>query len=272
MIFATSFGAGVVGSLAGLGGGVFLVPLLTVGFGLDIHYAVGASIVSVIATSSGAAAAYIRDRITNLRIGMFLELATTTGAITGALVAAYVNARTLFLIFGIVLALSALPLIRQIGEELPIGVRNDVWAARLRLSGTYPDRMLGSVPYQVTRVPVGLGMMWIAGVISGLLGIGSGVFKVLAMDVGMRLPMKVSTTTSNFMIGVTAAASAGIYFGRGDVLPVIAAPVALGVLSGAAVGTRLLVRMRNKTLRQLFVPILILISIEMILRGFGVRT
>ena len=272
MIFATSFGAGVVGSLAGLGGGVFLVPLLTVGFGLDIHYAVGASIVSVIATSSGAAAAYIRDRITNLRIGMFLELATTTGAITGALVAAYVNARTLFLIFGIVLALSALPLIRQIGEELPIGVRNDVWAARLRLAGRYPDRMLGSVPYQVTRVPVGLGMMWIAGVISGLLGIGSGVFKVLAMDVGMRLPMKVSTTTSNFMIGVTAAASAGIYFGRGDVLPVIAAPVALGVLSGAAVGTRLLVRMRNKTLRQLFVPILILISIEMILRGFGVRT
>ncbi len=272
VIFAASFGAGIVGSLAGLGGGVFLVPLLTVGFGLDIHYAIGASIVSVIATSSGAAAAYVRDRITNLRIGMFLELATTTGAITGALVATFVQPRTLFLIFGAVLALSAVPLIRQIGEELPAGVRDDVWASRLRLAGTYPDAVhRRNVPYQVTRVPLGLGMMWIAGLISGLLGIGSGVFKVLAMDVGMRLPMKVSTTTSNFMIGVTAAASAGIYFGRGDVLPVVAAPVALGVLAGAGVGTRLLVRMRNNTLRQLFVPILLLISAEMILRGFGVR-
>ncbi|MDE1838232.1 MAG: sulfite exporter TauE/SafE family protein, partial [Euryarchaeota archaeon] len=165
-----------------------------------------------------------------------------------------------------------LPLVRQIGEELPQGVRDDAWASRLRLAGTYPDRRLGPVAYQVARVPVGLAMMWIAGLISGLLGIGSGVFKVLAMDVGMRLPMKVSTTTSNFMIGVTAAASAGIYFGRGDVLPVIAAPVALGVLSGAAIGTRLLVRMRNTTLRALFVPILLLIAVEMILRGFGVRT
>ncbi len=270
LVFAGSFVAGIVGALAGLGGGVVLVPLLTVGFGLDVRYAIGASIVSVIATSSGAAAAYVRDRITNLRIGMFLELATTTGAISGALAAAFVQPRILFIVFGIALALSVLPLLRELGEELPGGVRDDALAARLRLAGSYPDATLGrTVAYGVTRVPLGLVLMWLAGLLSGLLGIGSGTLKVLAMDVGMRLPMKVSTTTSNLMIGVTAAASAGIYFSRGDVLPVVAAPVALGVLAGAGVGTRLLVRMHSATLRKIFVPLLLAIAIEMLLRGFG---
>ncbi len=273
IIFAGSVAAGVLGALAGLGGGVQIVPLLTVGLGIDIRYAIGASIVSVIATSSGAAAAYVRDRITNLRVGMFLELATTTGAIVGALVAGLVHPAVLFVVFGLVLGSSALPLIVRIGEELPEGVVADAWGKRLRLGSVYHDAALGqTVPYEVTRVPLGLGMMWVAGVISGLLGIGSGAFKVLAMDVGMRLPMKVSTTTSNFMIGVTAAASAGIYCARGDVHPLLAAPVALGVLAGAGIGSRLLTRLRNATLRKLFVPLLLVIALEMLLRGLGVRT
>ncbi|MCL4545915.1 MAG: sulfite exporter TauE/SafE family protein [Chloroflexi bacterium] len=273
IILVGSMIAGVIGALVGLGGGVLIVPLLTVGFGVDIHYAIGASIVSVIATSSGAAAAYVRDEITNLRVGMFLEIATTSGAIVGALLAAVVQPTLLFILFGIVLMISAVPLVARIGEELPMGVSSDRWAKRLRLPSSYNDAVLGKVVnYEVTRVPAGFAMMGVAGLVSGLLGIGSGTFKVLAMDTGMRLPMKVSTTTSNFMIGVTAAASAGIYFSRGDVHPLIAAPVALGILLGAALGSRILVRVRNTTIRKVFVPLLVIIAIEMILRGFGVRT
>lgn len=272
ILFGGSILAGVIGALVGLGGGILIVPLLTIGFGVDIRYAIGASIVSVIATSSGAAAAYVRDRITNLRVGMFLELATTTGAIAGALLAGLVQPTVLYVVFGIVLALSAIPLVARLGEELPQGVRADAWATRLRLNSAYYDAALGRmVPYAATHVAAGLGMMWLAGLISGLLGIGSGVFKVLAMDTLMRLPMKVSTTTSNFMIGVTAAASAGIYFGRGEVHPLIAAPVVLGVLAGAWLGSRLLVRLHNTTLRALFIPVLLVISAQMILRGVGVQ-
>ncbi len=271
-IFGGSVLAGIVGALAGLGGGVLIVPLLTIGFGVDIRYAIGASVISVIATSSGAAAAYVRDRITNLRIGMFLELATTTGAICGAFLATLFAPAGLSILFGLVLAISVLPLIAKLGEELPAGVVNDSWARRLRLSGQYYDAVLGRVvSYQVKRVPLGVAMMWLAGLISGLLGIGSGTFKVLAMDTAMRLPMKVSTTTSNFMIGVTAAASAGIYFSRGYVHPLIAAPVALGVLAGAWLGSRLLVRLRNTTLRKLFVPIMLVIAVQMVLKGVGVQ-
>lgn len=271
ILFAASVIAGFVGSLVGLGGGVLIVPLLTLGFGADIRYAIGASIVSVIATSSGAAVAYVRERITNLRVGMFLELATTTGAIVGALVAGVVEASVLFVVFGLALGVSAIPLIARIGEELPLGVTNDIWATRLSLASTYEDAALQrTIPYQVTNVPIGLGMMWLAGVLSGLLGIGSGTFKVLAMDVAMRLPVKVSTTTSNFMIGVTAAASAGIYFTRGDVNPLIAAPVALGVLLGAVIGSRTLMRLSNRAIRILFIPILLAVALEMLLRGHGV--
>jgi uncharacterized protein len=270
LIFGGSIAAGVLGSLIGLGGGVLIVPLLTLAFGLPIYVAIGASIVSVIATSSGAAAAYVRDHLTNLRVGMFLELGTTTGAITGAFLAALLAPNLLFVLFGLILLISSVPLVFKIGEELPQGVKNDRLATWLGLSGTYPDQRLGrQVPYQVTRTPLGLAMMYLAGIISGLLGIGSGTFKVLALDTAMRLPMKVSTTT-NFMIGVTAAASAGIYFSRGDVLPLVAAPVALGVLLGAFLGTRLMTRLSNKTLRLIFIPVMAIIALEMVLRGLGI--
>ncbi len=262
--------AGVVGALVGLGGGVLVVPLLTIAFNVYPEIAIGVSIVSVIATSSGAAAAYVRDHITNLRVGMFLEVATTIGAIAGAFLALYVAPGLLFIIFGVVLIISAIPLVFKIGEEIPQGVRNDFWAKRLALASSYPDvRLNRTIDYQVSRVPLGFGMMTIAGVISGLLGIGSGVFKVLAMDSAMRLPMKVSTTTSNFMIGVTAAASAGIYFQRGDINPLYAAPVALGVLLGATVGAKALTRFSNAALRIIFVPVLLAIAIEMLIRGAG---
>ncbi len=270
LIFGGAIVAGVLGSLVGLGGGVLIVPMLTLAFGLPIHYAIGASIIAVIATSSGAAAAYVRDHLTNLRAGMFLEIATTTGAISGAFLAGLLAPNVLFVIFGIILLISVAPLIFKLGEELPVGVHNDALANRLKLASSYPDQHLGQVvSYQVTRTSLGFGMMYIAGLISGLLGIGSGTFKVLAMDTIMRLPMKVSTTTSNFMIGVTAAASAGIYFSRGDVPPLVAAPVALGVLGGAIVGARLLPQLSNRTLRLIFIPILAAIAIEMVLRGLG---
>jgi uncharacterized membrane protein YfcA len=268
LVFGASLVAGLIGSLVGLGGGVFIVPLLTLAFGLPIQEAIGASIVSVIATSSGAAAAYVRDRMTNLRIGMFLEIATTLGALSGAMLAVFAPTSILFIVFGTVLLISALPLLIKIGEELPQHVKSDRWAQILALPGRYPDQKAGrEVAYEVTRVPAGFSMMYVAGLISGLLGIGSGTFKVLAMDTAMRLPMKVSTTTSNFMIGVTAAASAGIYFERGDIHPLVAAPVALGVLLGATIGAKTLARLSNTTLRKLFVPILVLIAAQMLIRG-----
>ncbi len=270
-IFIGSIAAGLLGSLVGLGGGVLIVPLLTIVFRLPISFAIGASIISVIATSSGAAAAYVRDHMTNMRVGMFLELATTVGAISGAFLAGLLAPGLLSIIFGIILLISAAPLVFKIGEELPEGVKNDRWANWLHLSSSYPDHRLGrDVPYQVTRTPWGLGMMYVAGLISGLLGIGSGTFKVLALDVMMRLPLKVSTTTSNFMIGVTAAASAGIYFSRGDIPPLVAAPVALGILIGALVGARLLAHLSNKTLRLIFLPVIIVSALEMVLHGAGI--
>ncbi len=270
-IFGGAIAAGLLGSLVGLGGGILIVPLLTLAFGLPIYFAIGVSIISVIATSSGAAAAYVRDHLTNLRVGMFLELGTTSGAIMGAFLAALLVPNLLFVLFGITLLVSAVPLIFKIGEELPKGVKNDRLANWLKLSSTYPDQRLGrTVAYQVTRTPLGLVLMYVAGIVSGLLGIGSGTLKVLAMDTAMRLPMKVSTTTSNFMIGVTAAASAGIYFSRGDIPPLVAAPVALGVLLGAFMGSRVLTRLSNKTLRLIFLPVLVIIAIQMVMRGVGI--
>ena len=216
-IFAISIAAGLIGALAGVGGGILIVPALTLLFGIDIRLAIGASIVSVIATSSGAAAAYVRDRMTDMRIGMFLELATTSGAVCGALLAAIVAPSLLYVLLGIVLLFSAIQQAFRLGEELPASTVASPLATRLRLAGSYPDSRLGrDVPYVAIRIPLGFVMMAGAGVVSGLLGIGSGVLKVLAMDGAMRLPMKVSSATSNFMIGVTAAASAGIYLGRGD--------------------------------------------------------
>lgn len=271
LIFLAAIVAGLLGSLVGLGGGVLIVPLLTLVFGFPIYFAIGASIISVIATSSGAAAAYVKDHMTNLRVGMFLELGTTLGAISGAFLAGYLAPNLLSIIFGIILLTSAAPLVFKIGEELPQGVKNDRWANRFSLSGAYPDHHLHrTVPYQVTRTPLGLAMMYVAGLISGLLGIGSGTFKVLALDVAMRLPMKVSTTTSNFMIGVTAAASAGIYFSRGDIPPLIAAPVALGILIGALLGARLLAHLSNRILRIIFLAVITVAAVEMVLHGLGI--
>lgn len=271
ILFLVSFLAGLLGSLIGLGGGILVVPLLTLGFRLDIHLAIGASIVSIIATSSGAAAAYVRDHLTNVRVGIVLELATTTGAVLGALLIPFLSSRTLYFLFAAFLLLSLVPMARRLGEELPAGVKPDWLARKLQLAGAYPDRALGRmVTYEVTRVPVGFTMMFGAGMASALLGLGAGALKVLAMDWGMRMPMKVSTATSNFMIGVTAAASAGIYFWRGDVVPVIATPVMLGVLAGSLVGAQLLLRLTNRRVRQLFIPILLIIAVQMLLRGLGV--
>ncbi|HET9017547.1 MAG TPA: sulfite exporter TauE/SafE family protein [Thermomicrobiaceae bacterium] len=270
-LFVAAVAAGLLGSLVGLGGGVMIVPFLTIGFSVNIRLAIGASIVSVIATSSGAAAAYVRDHLTNIRVGMLLELATSIGAVTGAFVSAYLNQTVLFILFGVILLFSVLPTVRKLGEDVPQGVVPDRLARRLRLGSTYPDRATEKmVAYEATNVPIGFGLMYVAGIVSGLLGIGSGALKVLAMDTAMRLPMKVSSATSNFMIGVTAAASAGIYFWRGDVVPLIAAPVALGVLVGATVGAKLLVRFTNRTVRIVFVPVLAAVAIEMLLRGLGV--
>jgi uncharacterized membrane protein YfcA len=270
-IFAVSVAAGLIGALAGVGGGILVIPALTIVFGVDISLAVGASIISVIATSSGAAAAYVRDRMTDMRVGMFLELATTTGAVCGALLAAVVAPAFLYVLLGVVLLSSAAMQVTRLGEETPPIGPPSVLASRLKLESSYPDRKLGrEVPYSARRVPLGFALMWIAGVVSGLLGIGSGVLKVLAMDGAMRLPMKVSSATSNFMIGVTAAASAGIYLARGDVDPRIAAPVALGVLTGAMIGARLLQHISNRAVRLVFLPVLVAVGLETIGRGLGV--
>ena len=268
-LFIASIAAGALGSIVGIGGGLIVIPILTLFLGVDIHYAIGASIVSIIATSSGAAATYVKDRITNLRIGMFLETATTTGAIIGAAIAAYLSATILEAIFGTILIISLIPLIRKIGEEYPPKQQLKGLAEKLNLRGDYVERDGRKIEYDATNPGKGLAGMLAAGLISGLLGIGSGTFKVLSMDIVMKLPMKVSTTTSNFMIGVTAAASAGIYFARGDVNPLITAPVALGILIGASVGTRLLVKAKNTAVRKIFALVLAITAIEMIVRALG---
>src|SRR5581483_4736531 len=226
--------AGFLGALTGLGGGVVLVPLLTLFFKVDIRYAIGASLVSVIATSSGAAAAYVKEGFSNIRIGMFLEVATTLGAIVGAFLATRIPTRAIAIIFGIVLIYSAY-LSRRVRPKSEWNTPPDPLATRLKLNGSFPVPE-GVRHYNVNRVPQGFGLMFVAGTLSGLLGIGSGAVKVLAMDQAMRIPFKVSTTTSNFMIGVTAAASAGVYLNRGYIDPGLAMPVMLGVLAGSLIG------------------------------------
>ena len=264
-----SVAAGYLGSILGLGGGIIVIPALTLWFHIDIRYAIGASIVSVIATSSGAAASYVRERMTNLRVAMVLELATTSGALSGAYLAGRLAGRWLYIIFGVVMAYSALLMFRKRQTELTNVPRPAPWADRLRLHASYFDERLGTeISYRVARTRVGLALMYVAGVVSGLLGIGSGALKVPAMDLAMGLPIKVSTATSNFMIGVTAAASAGVYFARGDIDPFVAAPVAIGVLLGAAIGSRSLSRFKSSTVRLIFVVLLIWVSLQMLLRGW----
>lgn len=269
LVWLGSLLAGFLGALTGLGGGVVIVPLLTLAFHVDIRYAIGASLVSVIATSSGAAAAYVREGYSNIRVGMFLEIATTIGALAGAFVAVHLPTSVIAIIFGGVLLYSAYLAYRppsgHTGEE-----KTGRLAKFLRMDATYPTES-GPKAYHVTGVPAGFGLMFVAGLLSGILGIGSGAVKVLAMDRAMRLPFKVSTTTSNFMIGVTAAASAGVYLSRGYIDPGLAMPVMIGVLLGSFFGSRVLTRARASSLRLVFSIVIAFLGIEMLYNGFTKR-
>lgn len=268
LVFACSLVAGLLGSLLGLGGGIIVTPLLTLGFGLDIHLAIGASLLSVIATSSGAAAAYAREHLANLRVSMLLEIGTTSGAMSGALLAGLVHRRILFITFGVILGYSALRMLQNHIAETAAKVPPSAWADRLHLHDRYFDEAEQRwISYRVARPGIGLVLMYVAGLVSGFLGIGSGALKVPAMDMTMRLPIKVSTASSNFMMGVTAAASASVYFARGDVHPLVAGPVAAGVLIGATAGSRALGQIRSRSIRVAFVVVLLIISLQMLIRG-----
>lgn len=266
ILFGGGILAGFVGSLTGLGGGVIVIPLLTIVLGFDLRYAIGAALITSIATSSGAAAAYIKERITNIRIGMTLEIATTLGAVLGALIAMYLDKKYIAIVFGCVLIFSAARTVMKKENR-----RDEIPASRLsktlKLNGTYPDASGNIVHYNVRNVAGGFSIMTLAGVLSGLLGIGSGAFKVLAMDTVMKIPFKVSTTTSNFMVGVTAAASAVVYLQRGYIDPALAMPLIVGVLSGAYLGARILPKTSVKRLRLLFGIIISLMAILMIYNG-----
>ena len=255
--------AGFLGALTGLGGGVVIVPLLALAFGVDIRYAVGASLISVIATSSGAAAAYVKEGYSNIRIGMFLEIATSLGALTGAFLAALVSTSIIGAVFGVVLLFSAYMSTREGHDDPCKDAPPRRLAACLKMDSTYPTAE-GPQRYCVLRLPLGFGLMGIAGILSGLLGIGSGALKVIAMDQVMRIPFKVSTTTSNFMIGVTAAASAGVYLNRGYIDPGLAMPVVLGVLLGSLLGSRFLMAAQTRLLRLVFAAVIVVLGIEMI--------
>ncbi len=265
LVGAGSLFAGFLGAMTGLGGGVVIVPLLVLVFGVDIRYAMGASLISVIATSSGAAAAYVKEGYSNLRVGMFLEIATTLGALAGAFLAARLPSSGIAVIFGGVLVASAYFSVRR-KPRTSVSDVPDPLAVRLGMDASYPTRE-GVRTYHVHAVPAGFGLMFVAGSLSGLLGIGSGALKVLALDEAMRIPFKVSTTTSNFMIGVTAAASAGVYLARGYIDPGIAMPVMLGVLAGSLAGTRVLERAGSGILRKVFALVILALAIEMIYNG-----
>ena len=253
--------AGFLGSLTGLGGGVVIIPALVILLGVDLRLAIGASLVAVIATSCGAAAAYVREGWTNVRVGVLLEVATTLGAVAGALIAAHVSKPAIASVFVAVLFWSAWSALRPPPPK-PIDDTPDDLATRLRLDSTMPGKD-GPVPYRVHNVSGALGVMLGAGALSALVGVGSGVVKVVAMDRMMRLPFKVSTTTSNFMIGVTAAASTGVYLHRGQVEPTLAAPVALGALAGSVAGARVLTRLKIPLLRKVFAGVVVLSGLEL---------
>jgi uncharacterized membrane protein YfcA len=270
LVGLTSFVAGLLGALTGLGGGVVIVPVLALAFGVDIRYAIGASLVSVIATSSGAASAYVKEGYSNIRVGMLLEIGTTIGALLGAFLATRVTTQTIAVVFGGALAYSGYQSLSDSIHHSRETVLPDPLATRFKLNGDYPSRN-GRVQYCVQNVPAGFGLMFGAGALSGLLGIGSGAVKVIAMDRAMRIPFKVSTTTSNFMIGVTAAASAGVYLSRGYIDPGLAMPVMLGVLAGALLGTRILVRASVPALRKVFATVIFLLAAEMIFNGLTGR-
>lgn len=266
-VFSGSLVAGCLGALTGLGGGVVIIPLLVLVFHTDLRYAIGASLVAVIATSTGSAAAYVKEGYTNVRIAMLLEVATTIGAIAGAAIAGMTNKFVIMYIFIAVLFWSALSSLRDPrpspGDQAP-----DPLAERLKLRGTYPGTD-GPISYGVHRIPGGMAVMFGAGMLSALVGVGSGVVKVVAMDRLMRLPFKVSTTTSNFMIGVTAAASAGVYFHRGQLDPYLCGPVALGAMGGSLLGTRVLVKAKTRALRVIFSLVVTAMGIQLLIRSIS---
>ncbi|MGA2081633.1 MAG: sulfite exporter TauE/SafE family protein [Holophaga sp.] len=268
ILFPIAIAAGIMGAILGLGGGIIIVPTLTLIFKVPMRTAVAASTVSIIATSTGAAVAYLNDKLTNIRVAMWLEMATATGATTGALVAGYLNQRVLFVLFGVLLGYSGYNMLKTRGRDRDRAVIPDRMSRRLRLAGSYHDLALAKqVEYQVTHSIPALIIMYFSGIAAGLLGIGAGIFKVPAMDLVMGMPFKASTATSNFMIGVTAASGAVVYFARGDVKPLVAGPVVLGVLVGALIGARLMVRMKAATVRRMFIPLILYTSVVMIYKG-----
>lgn len=259
-----AYAAGLLGSLTGLGGGVIVIPLLTLAFGIDFHYAIGAALVASIATSSGSASAYVKEGMTNIRLGMFLEIATSIGAVLGAVIALWMPTNAIAVIFGVVLFFTAVMQNRQKVDH--VGVKGSALAMKLKLFGSYPTKG-GVQNYELTNVPGGFLIMVAAGALSGLLGIGSGVLKVLAMDSCMKVPFKVSTTTSNFMIGVTAVTSAVVYLQRGYIEPGIAFPIMVGVLGGALTGAKLLKHLDVRLLRKIFAIAILLVAVNMIYNG-----
>ncbi len=267
LLFLGACLAGLLGSLTGLGGGVVVIPLLTLGFGVDMRYAIGAALVTSIASSSGAAAAYIKEGITNVRIGMFLEIATTTGAVIGAIVAMHLDKMYIAIIFGIVLIFSAVRSIRKKEDNMDYSLPGDKLGEKLKFNGSYTTPAGEVIKYNVHNVVGGYSLMTLAGILSGLLGIGSGALKVLAMDTAMKIPFKVSTTTSNFMVGVTAAASAVIYLQRGYIDPGLALPIVVGVLIGAFFGSKILPKANVKKLRLLFSIVIFFLAISMMYNG-----
>ena len=268
--------AGFLGSLVGLGGGIIITPALTILFGIDIKYAIGASIIAVIATSSGSAIAFVRDHVSNMRVGMLLEVFTTAGGVVGALMAGIFSSKLLYIFFSLILLNSFYGMLKKTGLITKVKieeekVENDKYADRYKLNSTYYDKATGkTVAYNVTNVPQGSLVMFGAGFASGLLGIGSGAFKVVALDSYMKLPIKVSTATSNFMMGVTATASALIYFFNGTINPAIAAPIAIGTLIGSRTGAKVMQRLDAKYIRYIFLPILLFTIVNMFLKGVGV--
>lgn len=268
--------AGFLGSLVGLGGGIIITPALTILFGIDIKYAIGASIIAVIATSSGSAIAFVKDHVSNMRVGMLLEVFTTAGGVVGALMAGIFSSKLLYIFFSLILLNSFYGMLKKTGLITKVKkeeetVENDKYADRYKLNSTYYDKATGkTVVYNVTNVPQGSLVMFGAGFASGLLGIGSGAFKVVALDSYMKLPIKVSTATSNFMMGVTATASALIYFFNGTINPAIAAPIAIGTLIGSRTGAKVMQRLDAKYIRYIFLPILLFTIVNMFLKGVGV--
>lgn len=266
-VLLISISGGFLGALLGLGGGIIVVPALTLLFGIDIRYAVAASLISIIATSSGAAASFLKDHLTNLRVAVLLEIGTVAGAMTGFVISSSIKSNWLYLLFGGFLFFSSIMMFRKKGDA-----RAEVdhpWSAKLKLAGSYPNEKGELVHYKVANVPVGLFSMYFAGILSALLGIGSGIFKVMAMDGAMKLPMKVSSATSNFMIGVTATASAGAYLMKGDIRPEIATPVALGIIVGSFIGAKVMTKMPAAQIRKIFVVVLVIVSIQMMMKGFN---